>query len=951
MIKRHTHLFFLIILFSVMVYPFIGNYSIKVSAQSMRGLVLNYFSNYKRYDQYIKSSTLDSIITDTIHKEIRIYASGGFKEQIFTEDIVSKIYKDIKTCIPDSLSHFNVSIITDKHDINELIPNAIRRSKIAKDRLPEKYYNGHPWVSAAEKPFRANKGLNGIHLALWQSHGAYWANDKNAWKWQRPRLFCTTEDLFSQSFVIPYIIPMLENAGAYVFTPRERDWQNNEIIADNDNTQTYFESGNWKTTDQKGFSLTKQSYMFGENTFDDGTARMIETESLHKAESKAIWLPEIKEEGNYAVYISYQTLNNSISDAHYTIVHKGVHTPILVNQQMGGNMWVYVGTFSFGANNSEENKIILTNASEHNGVVTADAVRFGSGFGNITRSNSNTQRGALSGLPRWAESASYSAQWYGMPEFVYNRYENANDYNSDIWTRPNTINYLSGGSVYMPDTIGLKVPFELAIGFHTDAGFSRINELVGSLSICSTDYYNEKTRNGQNRFASYELASLFLNGLQKDLKKYDWKIRQLWNKNYCETRETQIPSAILEMLSHQNFADMRLGYDPHFKFDFSRSVYKSIVRFIASQHNKDYVIQPLPVHNFAIKLDEEKSHAILSWDETIDNTEPTAEPTNYIIYTRIDNSDFDNGKKVNGKTATITMEPGKQYSFKVCAENHGGISFPSETLSAYIAPNNYGTILIVNAFNRLEGPSSIDNDSIQGFNLDEDPGVQYGMFAGFCGRQITYSKKDMGSEATSGTGYSGKELEGKLIMGNTFDYVALHGQGIKEQGIHSFTSCSEEALLNKVTPLNDFKMIDIIYGVQKNAKTETINLLSDYCSKGGRLLISGTTPSFEKWSNLMHLSTDSLMHDYSIDGIRGCDLNMHIFREMNKDSYAIPYISSIKATHDAFIMMLYSNNEPAAVAYDGNDYKTITLGFPLESIKEHNVRNTLMQAITNFLCK
>ena len=31
--------------------------------------------------------------------------------------------------------------------------------------------------------------------------------------------FCTTEDLFTQSFVIPYIIPMLENAGAIVYTP------------------------------------------------------------------------------------------------------------------------------------------------------------------------------------------------------------------------------------------------------------------------------------------------------------------------------------------------------------------------------------------------------------------------------------------------------------------------------------------------------------------------------------------------------------------------------------------------------------------------------------------------------------------------------------------------------------------------------------------------------------
>ena len=49
-----------------------------------------------------------------------------------------------------------------------------------------------------------------------------------------PRLFCTTEDLFTQSFIIPYLIPMLENAGANVFTPRERDTQKQEVIVDND---------------------------------------------------------------------------------------------------------------------------------------------------------------------------------------------------------------------------------------------------------------------------------------------------------------------------------------------------------------------------------------------------------------------------------------------------------------------------------------------------------------------------------------------------------------------------------------------------------------------------------------------------------------------------------------------------------------------------------------------
>lgn len=95
-------------------------------------------------------------------------------------------------------------------------------------------YKGAPWVKKISRPNEISRGLQDRHIALWQSHGIYYKNDKGEWGWQRPRLFCTTEDMFTQSFILPYVIPMLENAGAIVYTPRERDTQKNEIIVDND---------------------------------------------------------------------------------------------------------------------------------------------------------------------------------------------------------------------------------------------------------------------------------------------------------------------------------------------------------------------------------------------------------------------------------------------------------------------------------------------------------------------------------------------------------------------------------------------------------------------------------------------------------------------------------------------------------------------------------------------
>ena len=77
-------------------------------------------------------------------------------------------------------------------------------------------------------------GLTGRTVALWQSHGRYYDESRDRWDWQRAPLFQTVEDMYTQTYVLPFLIPMLENAGAYVMTPRERDIQTREVIADND---------------------------------------------------------------------------------------------------------------------------------------------------------------------------------------------------------------------------------------------------------------------------------------------------------------------------------------------------------------------------------------------------------------------------------------------------------------------------------------------------------------------------------------------------------------------------------------------------------------------------------------------------------------------------------------------------------------------------------------------
>jgi hypothetical protein len=437
---------------------------------------------------------------------------------------------------------------------------------------------------------------------------------------------------------------------------------------------------------------------------------------------------------------------------------------------------------------------------------------------------------------------------------------------------------------------------------------------------------------------------MFLTNFTTDLKKYRWQVRQLWNRNYGEARAPMPPACILEMLSHQNFADMRMAYDPHFKFDLSRSVYKTIVKYIATLYQRDYVIQPLPVENFAITLNEQKRTATLSWTPVDDPLEPTAKAKEYILYTRRGHQGFDNGVVVKGTSHAVELNPDEVYSFKVTALNEGGESFPSEVLSCGISSQNKGTVLVVNAFTRLEGPKVIDTQTECGFDLDADPGVPYGAYTGFCGRQRYFDRSKAGSEASDGLGMSGMELEGQLMMGNTFDYPVIHGRAIMLTGNHSFTSCSEKALLEGKVKLSDYPIIDLIYGTQKRFESRTNSLVEQYYNNGGKVLMSAANAGCPSIGGTIagQLSTSNSQ----LSTLSGCGLTFDIYRGMNPKSYCVPAPSILAPAGSAFAILTYNNGNCAAIA---QQQRFVRLGFPLESIADRKKLNALTKAFLNFL--
>ena len=947
-----------------------------LSAQDIERNVKERLTDYfGRYTVTAKISTpkLKSVDIDYERKTIAIHASESFAYQPFRPETVEAVYNQVKELLPGPVHYYRLTIFADGKPIEELIPNIYRNKKKDKERMSLKTdYKDKAWVKNISRPNEISRGLQDRHIAIWQSHGNYFKNDKNEWGWQRPRLFCTTEDLFTQSFVLPYVIPMLENAGAIVYTPRERDTQKNEIIVDNDtpNASLYLEVGSkkahWATAPIKGFAQKKAIYRDGENPFTDGTCRFIPTERKKKNKDQAFaeWVPTLPAKGEYAVYVSYRTLPNSVSDAKYLVFHNGGVTEFKVNQKIGGGTWVYLGTFEFDKGNNDYGMVVLSNESSEHGVVCADAVRFGGGMGNIERG------GKTSGLPRYLEGARYSAQWAGMPYEVYAGRKGENDYADDINTRSNTINYLSGGSVYNPQQPGLGIPLEMTMALHSDAGCSKTDELIGSLGIYTTDFNNGKLNTGIDRYASRDLADILLTQIQKDIySSYNlsWTRRSMWNRNYSETRLPATPSTIIELLSHQNFADMQLGHDPNFKFTVGRAIYKGILQFVAGQHDKEYVVQPLPVSNFTIRFGKKKNTLELSWKGENDPQEPTAQPREYIVYTRIGYGGFDNGTLVSKTSHTVKIEPGLVYSFKVTAVNRGGESFPSEILSAYKAKRERERVLIINGFDRVSGPAVINTFDKAGFDLEQDPGVPYLSNISFSGAQIGFDRAQAGKEGEGSLGYSGSELEGMKIAGNTFDYPFIHGKAIQAAGKYSFVSCSDEAVENGTVTLEDYPVVDYILGMEKEDPVHKVyyktfssamqRIITSYCQSGGNLFVSGayvgsdmsgTQGNREFTEKILKYGYQSSMTDKSSNRINGLGRTITIPRAPNETSYAVPAPDCIVPVDTAFPVFTYvPGNQSAGIAYKGN-YRTFVLGFPFESIQSEADRATIMAGILGF---
>lgn len=831
-------------------------------------------------------------------------------------------------------------------------------------------YTGAPWVQNVSQPYRVTRGLQNRHLSVTASHGKFYDQAKGYWRWQRPNLFGTTEDLYTQTIVVPLLIPMLEKAGAVVYTSRERDWQKAEVIVDNDNdhgTHNYRETAGrkseWTNAPMAGFASHSGNYNDGENPFTAGTARQCAA-TRGDATSSIRFMPDLPDDGRYAVYVSYQTIGNSIDDAEYVVRHKGQQTVFHVNQRMGGSTWVYLGSFDFDAGCNDDNCVILTNRSKHgDGVVTSDAVRFGGGMGNVERG----QR--LSGMPRCLEGARYSAQWAGAPYSVYSFKNGSDDYRDDINTRSAMTNWMAGGSVYVPNAEGKGVPIELSLAVHSDAGYDKnYTALVGTLSICTTNFNNGMLNAGVSRQMSRTFADMLLDNTHNDIvAQYGhWAKRVVYDRNYSESRVPMVPSAILETLSHQSFPDMMMGQDPNFKFTLARSIYKTILRYVSDQHGTPYVVAPLTPDHFSVSINS-RGKAELRWRKVSDRHESSAEPEAYRVYIAQANGGWDNGQMTKHTAVTVNLKPGVLYRFRVAAVNDGGESFPTEELTAVYHPNARHTVLIVNGFHRLSSPAVINTETLQGFDLDADIGVWSGYTAGWNGPQTEFEKSFIGKEGPGGLGYGNDAYAGHFLAGNLFNYPTIHAKAMQGLTDYNVSSCSADALVDETIKLKDIDALDLILGLERDDNRSLVKYKSfpqrlqktirQFTHKGGHLMVSGayigsdmTAPSEAQFvREVLKAEYKGTLPTLNCKTLQGLGGTSNFYNTPNEVQYAQQTADVIEAIGGSFTPLIYSNGYSAATAYAGKDYHSFTMAVPLECIVSPADRQRIMKAVLAFL--
>ena len=146
-----------------------------------------------------------------------------------------------------------------------------------------------------------------------------------------------------------------------------------------------------------------------------------------------------------------------------------------------------------------------------------------------------------------------------------------------------------------------------------------------------------------------------------------------------------------------------------------------------------------------------------------------------------------------------------------------------------------------------------------------------------------------------------------------------------------------------------------------------ITTISDYLKNGGKLFISGSYIASDVFlaNNLDSIKVDFLKNklkfvlasDHAVkvgkvlniaNSFLPKDYEFKFVTEMNDKIYNAEAPDALKPVNGGQTLLRYNENYySAATGYKGN-YSVVAFGFPFETIKNNDDRNTIMKAILNY---
>ena len=748
-------------------------------------------------------------------------------------------------------------------------------------------------------PGRPVGALTGKTVFLNPGHGWYYSSTLARWATQRGNSYGCIEDLSNGEAVLQHLARYLYNAGANVWTCRERDFNPNMVIVDNGaGAPSYTTTGTWATTTGSG--------SWHATDFQYSQVSLTET-------AVATYTPNIPAAGPYAVYVWTPSGSGRTANAKVRVKHAGGTTEHIINMQQDDNTWRFLGLYYFNAGQtSATGSVQISNqGTDTTKAVIADAVRFGGGMGDYVDTT-------VSGVPRWEESGRYFPVFMGQPSTPYGTVDAMPRYTkweSESWE----------DSIY--------------ISWHTNAS---------SGSSHGTDVYVYGPNGPPSPFGEFSgvqgsntLATDIRDEIMNDLRigwndpSWPGRLYTAWFGELNPTYNDETPGVLIEVAYHDNPTDVDSIIDPRFRDMVSRAVYQAIVKWWyvdadgpTSTHIPIQTLLPEPPTHLAVRNLGDGTVRV-SWHAPPYNSGNNLlgdAATGYLVQSSADGLGFDNGTATTSLSLDFPgLTVGSVRYFRVIATNAGGQSFPSEIGGVRVRGDGTSPILVVNGFDRIDKAMLLSEDD----PYDADPMLRER------------------PERMNNYGYIRTFAAAINPSGLTFDFCANEAVRDGDINLAAYQAVIWESGKESTT--------DDTFDATEQSRVTT------YLSGGGKLFVSGTEIAWELdaqgygaafYNN--YLKADYVADDagtYNVTAVSGSifDGLSAIALDNGAVIYDVDFPDVIAPLSGGAAALTYSGGTggTAGVTYTGA-FKVVNFGFPFEAISDAYRRIEVMTAVLAF---